>query len=98
MDRKNRTYTLLEDSESDGDAGRIEEHRGKKKSKHKDRAAKRKHIRQKKESDSSSEDEPPQRYFPSFYRLQCCLHSNNNSCESLAFGKYCYDPTKVFFV
>lgn len=59
MDRRNRTYTLLEDSESDGDAGRIEEHRGKKKTKHKDKATKRKHIRQKKESDSSSEDEPP---------------------------------------
>lgn len=76
MDRKNRTYTLLEDSESDGDAGRTEEHRGKKKSKHKDKATKRKHIRQKKASDSSSEDEPPKRYFTYFYRPLFHLHRN----------------------
>ncbi|XP_068179262.1 pre-mRNA-splicing factor ATP-dependent RNA helicase DHX16 [Antennarius striatus] len=54
MDRKNRTYTLLEDSDSDGDAVR-EKPKGKKKSK--DRGTKRKHIRQKKESESSSEEE-----------------------------------------
>ncbi|KAM9353294.1 pre-mRNA-splicing factor ATP-dependent RNA helicase DHX16 [Symphorus nematophorus] len=60
MDRKNRTYTLLEDSDSDGDAGR-EKQKGKKKSKDKDRVNKRKHIRQKKESESSSEDEAPKR-------------------------------------
>uniref|UniRef100_A0A8C9Y8Z8 RNA helicase n=1 Tax=Sander lucioperca TaxID=283035 RepID=A0A8C9Y8Z8_SANLU len=56
MDRKNRTYTLLEDSDSDGDAV-IEKQKGKKKSKDKDRGNRRKHIRQKKESESSSEDE-----------------------------------------
>ncbi|KAG7216551.1 hypothetical protein INR49_002038 [Caranx melampygus] len=50
MERKNRTYTLLEDSDSDGDAV-MEKQKGKK----------RKHIRQKKESDSSSEDEAPKR-------------------------------------
>ncbi|XP_040899569.1 pre-mRNA-splicing factor ATP-dependent RNA helicase DHX16 isoform X1 [Toxotes jaculatrix] len=56
MDRRNRTYTLLEDSDSDGDTVR-EKQKGKKKSKDKDRGNKRKHIRQKKES--SSEDEAP---------------------------------------
>lgn len=88
MDRRNRTYTLLEDSESDGDAGRIEEHRGKKKTKHKDKATKRKHIRQKKESDSSSEDEPPKRYFSSFYRLQCHLHNINSLITPSIFYTY----------
>lgn len=71
MDKKNRTYTLLEDSESDGDAV-VEKH--KQKSKIKDKATKRKHIRQKK--DSSSEDESPKRYCTYLYGLQCCLHSN----------------------
>ncbi|KAM7383050.1 hypothetical protein PAMP_002737 [Pampus punctatissimus] len=60
MDRKNRTYTLLEDSDSDGDAVR-DKPKGKKKSKDKDRGNKRKHIRQKKESESSSEEEVPER-------------------------------------
>ncbi|KAF1388312.1 hypothetical protein PFLUV_G00088890 [Perca fluviatilis] len=60
MDRKNRTYTLLEDSDSDGDAV-IEKQKGKKKSKDKDRGNRRKHIRQKKESESSSEDEASKR-------------------------------------
>lgn len=60
MDRKNRTYTLLEDSDSDGDAVR-DKQKGKKKSKDKDRGNKRKHIRQKKESESSSEEEVPKR-------------------------------------
>lgn len=58
MDRKNRTYTLLEDSESDGDAVK-EKEKGKKKSK--DKVNKRKHIRQKQKSESSSEDEPTKR-------------------------------------
>ncbi|XP_028985214.1 pre-mRNA-splicing factor ATP-dependent RNA helicase DHX16 [Betta splendens] len=58
MDRKNRTYTLLEDSESDGDTVK-EKQKGKKTSR--DRESKRKHIRQKKESESSSEDEAPDR-------------------------------------
>ncbi|KAM3872743.1 pre-mRNA-splicing factor ATP-dependent RNA helicase DHX16 isoform 2-T2 [Diretmus argenteus] len=57
MDRKNRTYTLLEDSDGDGDTV-SEKERGKKKTKDKDRD-KRKHIRRKKESESSSEEEPP---------------------------------------
>lgn len=63
MDRKNRTYTLLEDSDSDGDAVR-DKQKGKKKSRQgqdKDRGNKRKHIRQKKESESSSEEEVPKR-------------------------------------
>ncbi|KAM3872744.1 pre-mRNA-splicing factor ATP-dependent RNA helicase DHX16 isoform 3-T3 [Diretmus argenteus] len=59
MDRKNRTYTLLEDSDGDGDTV-SEKERGKKKTKDKDRD-KRKHIRRKKESESSSEEEPPNR-------------------------------------
>ncbi|XP_047454372.1 pre-mRNA-splicing factor ATP-dependent RNA helicase DHX16 [Mugil cephalus] len=58
MDRKNRTYTLLEDSESEEDAAR-EKQKGKKKSK--DRGNKRKHIRQKKGSESSSEEEAPKK-------------------------------------
>uniref|UniRef100_A0A8C2GRB4 RNA helicase n=1 Tax=Cyprinus carpio TaxID=7962 RepID=A0A8C2GRB4_CYPCA len=45
MERKNRTYTLLEDSESDGETAR---ERGKeKKSKDHDKGKKRKHLRQK---------------------------------------------------
>ncbi|XP_069032341.1 pre-mRNA-splicing factor ATP-dependent RNA helicase DHX16 isoform X2 [Embiotoca jacksoni] len=60
MDKKNRTYTLLEDSDGDEDAV-METQKGKKKSKSKDRGNKRKHIRQKKGSESSSEDEAPQR-------------------------------------
>ncbi|KAM9851677.1 pre-mRNA-splicing factor ATP-dependent RNA helicase DHX16 [Aulostomus maculatus] len=56
MERKNRTYTLLEDSDSEGDAVQ-EKQKGKKKTKEKDRGNKRKHIRQKKESESSSEEE-----------------------------------------
>ncbi|XP_026172513.1 pre-mRNA-splicing factor ATP-dependent RNA helicase DHX16 isoform X1 [Mastacembelus armatus] len=58
MERKNRTYTLLEDSDSDGE---VVKEKQKKKSKDKDRGNKRKHIRQKKESESSSEDEVPKR-------------------------------------
>lgn len=60
MERKNRTYTLLEDSDS-GEEAVKEKQKGKKKNKDKDRGNKRKHIRQKKGSESSSEDEPPQR-------------------------------------
>uniref|UniRef100_A0A3B4TTB9 RNA helicase n=1 Tax=Seriola dumerili TaxID=41447 RepID=A0A3B4TTB9_SERDU len=60
MDKKNRTYTLLEDSDSDEDTVQ-EKQKGKKKSKDKDRGNKRKHIRRKKESESSSEDEAPKR-------------------------------------
>uniref|UniRef100_A0A8C7Y886 Pre-mRNA-splicing factor ATP-dependent RNA helicase DHX16 n=1 Tax=Oryzias sinensis TaxID=183150 RepID=A0A8C7Y886_9TELE len=57
MQRKNQTYTLLEDSDSGEDAVK-EEQKGKK---NKDRGGKRKHIRQKKHSESSSEDEAPKR-------------------------------------
>ncbi|XP_061573364.1 pre-mRNA-splicing factor ATP-dependent RNA helicase DHX16 [Cololabis saira] len=57
MDRKNRTYTLLEDSDS-GEEAAMETQKGKKKNK--DRGNKRKHIRPKKGSESS-EDEAPQR-------------------------------------
>lgn len=60
MDRKNRTYTLLEDSDSDGESVR-EKQKVKKKDKEKDRGNKRKHIRKKKESESSSEEEMPKR-------------------------------------
>ncbi|XP_023262925.1 putative pre-mRNA-splicing factor ATP-dependent RNA helicase DHX16 [Seriola lalandi dorsalis] len=58
MDKKNRTYTLLEDSDSDEDTVQ-EKQKGKKKSK--DKGNKRKHIRRKKESESSSEDDAPKR-------------------------------------
>ncbi|XP_008322252.1 pre-mRNA-splicing factor ATP-dependent RNA helicase DHX16 [Cynoglossus semilaevis] len=54
MDRKNRTYTLLEDSDSD--QGDVRE-KQKVKKKSKDKPNKRSHIRLKKESQSSSEDE-----------------------------------------
>ncbi|XP_075962833.1 pre-mRNA-splicing factor ATP-dependent RNA helicase DHX16 [Anarhichas minor] len=57
MDKRNRTYTLLEDSDSDVEAVK-ETEKGKKK-KDKDRGNRRKHIRKKKESASSSEDEAP---------------------------------------
>uniref|UniRef100_A0A3Q2VAM4 Pre-mRNA-splicing factor ATP-dependent RNA helicase DHX16 n=1 Tax=Haplochromis burtoni TaxID=8153 RepID=A0A3Q2VAM4_HAPBU len=61
MERKNRTYTLLEDSDdADEDAAR-EKQKGKKKSKDKERGNKRKHIRQKKGSESSSEEETVKR-------------------------------------
>uniref|UniRef100_A0A9J7YYR2 Pre-mRNA-splicing factor ATP-dependent RNA helicase DHX16 n=1 Tax=Cyprinus carpio carpio TaxID=630221 RepID=A0A9J7YYR2_CYPCA len=60
MERKNRTYTLLEDSESDGEMAR---ERGKeKKSKDRDKGKKRKHLRQKRdESPSSSEEDSKKR-------------------------------------
>uniref|UniRef100_A0A667WGD5 Pre-mRNA-splicing factor ATP-dependent RNA helicase DHX16 n=1 Tax=Myripristis murdjan TaxID=586833 RepID=A0A667WGD5_9TELE len=70
MERKNRTYTLLEDSDSDGEVVR-EKERGKKKSKDKDRGNKRKHIRQKKESESSSEEESQKRKYLSQIPLNC---------------------------
>lgn len=57
IERKNRTYTLLEDSESDEET---EKERGKeKKSKDKDRdkGKKRKHLRQKQEDSPSSDEE-----------------------------------------
>uniref|UniRef100_A0A3Q3FST6 Pre-mRNA-splicing factor ATP-dependent RNA helicase DHX16 n=1 Tax=Labrus bergylta TaxID=56723 RepID=A0A3Q3FST6_9LABR len=54
MDRRNRTYTLLEDSDSDGEEVKEKQ---KDKKKNKDKGNKRKHIRRKKESESSSEDE-----------------------------------------
>ncbi|KAJ3597212.1 hypothetical protein NHX12_000741 [Muraenolepis orangiensis] len=59
MEKKNRTYTLLEDSDGEIDTP-VEKDTGKKK-KSKDKGSKRKHIRQKKESESSSEDEAPKR-------------------------------------
>ncbi|XP_076832606.1 pre-mRNA-splicing factor ATP-dependent RNA helicase DHX16 [Brachyhypopomus gauderio] len=56
MDRKNKTYTLLEDSDGDEETPREKEKE--KKSKEKDRGKKRKHLRQKRdESSSSSEDD-----------------------------------------
>ncbi|XP_072249637.1 pre-mRNA-splicing factor ATP-dependent RNA helicase DHX16 [Leuresthes tenuis] len=58
MDRKNRTYTLLEDSDS-GEEAVKEKQKGKKKSKEK--GNNRKHIRQKRGSESSSEDEASKR-------------------------------------
>ncbi|XP_067306450.1 pre-mRNA-splicing factor ATP-dependent RNA helicase DHX16 [Pseudorasbora parva] len=56
MERKNRTYTLLEDSESEGETAK---ERGKeKKSKDREKGKKRKNLRQKREeSPSSSEEE-----------------------------------------
>ncbi|XP_053743241.1 pre-mRNA-splicing factor ATP-dependent RNA helicase DHX16 [Synchiropus splendidus] len=58
MDRKNRTYTLLEDSDSEDETLR-ERQKGKRKETEK--RNKRKHLRQKKESESSSEEELPKK-------------------------------------
>ncbi|XP_013884176.1 pre-mRNA-splicing factor ATP-dependent RNA helicase DHX16 [Austrofundulus limnaeus] len=60
MERKNRTYTLLEDSDSAEEADR-EKQKGKRKSKGKERGNKKKHIRQKQASESSSEEETSKR-------------------------------------
>ncbi|XP_046718385.1 LOW QUALITY PROTEIN: pre-mRNA-splicing factor ATP-dependent RNA helicase DHX16-like [Silurus meridionalis] len=59
MERKNRTYTLLEDSDSDAEVSKEEGgKKKKKKSKEKDRGKKRKHLRQKRdESPLSSDDD-----------------------------------------
>lgn len=55
IERKNRTYTLLEDSESDGETAM---EKGKeKKSKDRDKGKKRKNLRQKREESSSSSEE-----------------------------------------
>uniref|UniRef100_A0A667X600 Pre-mRNA-splicing factor ATP-dependent RNA helicase DHX16 n=1 Tax=Myripristis murdjan TaxID=586833 RepID=A0A667X600_9TELE len=70
MERKNRTYTLLEDSDSDGE-----------KSKDKDRGNKRKHIRQKKESESSSEEESQKRKYLSQIPLNCISRSKEEEEE-----------------
>ncbi|XP_077577302.1 pre-mRNA-splicing factor ATP-dependent RNA helicase DHX16 [Stigmatopora nigra] len=59
MDRKNRTYTLLDDSDSAEDVVAEKQRGSKKKSKDKDKGSKRKNIRRKKDSDSSSEEEVP---------------------------------------
>ncbi|XP_056457807.1 pre-mRNA-splicing factor ATP-dependent RNA helicase DHX16 [Gadus chalcogrammus] len=60
MEAKNRTYTLLEDSDGEIDVPAEKETGRKKKSKEK--GSKRKHIRQKKEeSESSSEEEAPKK-------------------------------------
>lgn len=55
MERKNRTYTLLEDSESDGET--VKERGKEKKSKDRDKGKKRKHLRQKREESPSSSEE-----------------------------------------
>ncbi|XP_046718613.1 pre-mRNA-splicing factor ATP-dependent RNA helicase DHX16-like [Silurus meridionalis] len=55
MERKNRTYTLLEDSDSDAE---VSKDGGKdKKSREKDRGKKRKHLRQKRDESSLSSDD-----------------------------------------
>ena len=61
MEKKNRTYTLLEDSDGEIDVPTEMEIGRNKKSKKKE--SKRKHIRQKKEeSASSSEEEAPKKF------------------------------------
>lgn len=58
MERKNRTYTLLEDSDSDG----VTQERGKeKKGREKVKGKKRKHLRKKQEDSSSSSEEEKKR-------------------------------------
>lgn len=68
MERKNRTYTLLEDSDSDGEASR---QGGKdKKSREKDKGKKRKHLRHKRdESPLSSEEDNKKRWVLAFLGL-----------------------------
>lgn len=56
MERKNRTYTLLEDSESGEEEARDRPAGKKKKSKEEKRGSKRKNIRQKKGSESSDDE------------------------------------------
>ncbi|KAM6967689.1 pre-mRNA-splicing factor ATP-dependent RNA helicase DHX16 [Aplochiton taeniatus] len=68
IERKNRAYTLLDDS--DGDEEVVKE-KQKETKKDKDRGNKRRHIRQKKESESSSEEE-----------LQKRLGKNNDQTTS----------------
>ncbi|KAM9723759.1 pre-mRNA-splicing factor ATP-dependent RNA helicase DHX16 [Menidia menidia] len=58
MDRRNQTYTLLEDSDSGGEAP-AQRPKGRKKSR--DGANRRKHIRKKRGGESSSEDEATKR-------------------------------------
>lgn len=60
MDRKNRTYTLLEDSDSGEEAAR-EKQTGKMTSRDKERGNKRKNLRRKKASESSSDEETQKR-------------------------------------
>lgn len=55
MERRNRTYTLLEDSESDGET--VKERGKEKKTKDRDKGKKRKHLRQKREESPSSSEE-----------------------------------------
>lgn len=65
MERKNKTYTLLEDSDSDGEASR---EGGKEKSREKDRGKKRKHIRQKRDdSPFSSEEDGKKRWVLAYF-------------------------------
>uniref|UniRef100_A0A8C2ZIX7 RNA helicase n=1 Tax=Cyclopterus lumpus TaxID=8103 RepID=A0A8C2ZIX7_CYCLU len=59
MDKKNRTYTLLEDSDSDGEAVR-EKEKGKNK-KDKDKGNRRKNFRKKKVSESSRDQTSPKK-------------------------------------
>ncbi|XP_033836606.1 pre-mRNA-splicing factor ATP-dependent RNA helicase DHX16 [Periophthalmus magnuspinnatus] len=63
MQRKNQTYTLLEDSDSDGGGARETKSKKTKREREreKERGGKRRNIRQKKDSESSSEDELPKK-------------------------------------
>nr|XP_055053012.1 pre-mRNA-splicing factor ATP-dependent RNA helicase DHX16 isoform X1 [Misgurnus anguillicaudatus] len=56
MERKNKTYTLLDDSDSDGETT-LREQGKEKKSKDRDKGKKRKNIRQKQEESPSSDEE-----------------------------------------
>lgn len=58
MERKNRTYTLLEESESEGESqgGQEEEEKRRKRKKEEGRERKRKHLRQKRAASSSSSE------------------------------------------
>lgn len=73
MERKNKTYTLLEDSDSDGEVFR--EGGKEKRSREKDRGKKRKHIRKKRdESPVSSEEDGKKRWV-----LACFVFFNGES-------------------
>lgn len=61
MEKKNRTYTLLEDSDGELDVPVQKEKETGRKKRSKDKGSKRKHIRQK-QSESSSEDDAPHKF------------------------------------
>lgn len=71
MERKNRTYALIEDSDSDGEASKQGgKDKKRKEDKEKDKGKKRKHLRQKRdESPLSSEEDKKKRWVLAYLGL-----------------------------